>query len=701
MKIKQVKLNNFRIYQGNNVIDLNVDKEKNIVIISGKNGYGKTTFLMSMIWCLYGKQMADVDEIYRKEISDSGGYSKYINNSLNHHAKEAGKSTFSVSITFTDVKSIPDVPCKELIITRTHYTQNKKDELSILIDGQENEIVSERAENLEFFIREYVMPKEIAKFFFFDAERIVSLAEHQSIDQQKSLSQAYAEVLRIKQYQDLRSSLKSYHKELQKDTASGEDRHRLNQLNADIKTAEDRIEQSTAEISELGDKSDKLHFDIEKIQEKLIKEGEVITEEELDELRKNKEKLEKSALQQKESLKAHYEIIPLAISGRLLTEVFEHIKAERILENNHFALSQVETISDQIINGLLNAERPSDVIITHQVQDFIVRELSLQIKRHLGDEDKPQIDEISILHAFSEVESNDLSRFIDELRLSFKEKFSRLHEKYRRAKNDLGEINKKITYAEEMAEGATVKFLREKKQDLQNDYDQTQQNIGRNQEQVEKLKKQLIQYKKEWDRITDRLGVSKEKETVSREVNNTIKVLDEFIQQFEHEKSEALSQRIKTELSKLMHKTSFVNKVDVDIMHERINIQLYEKNGREINLNTLSKGEQQLYATALLKSLVDESNIDFPVFIDSPMQKFDVDHSDNIVRNFYPDVSAQVVLFPLLKKEMTEREFKIILPKVSKTYLIDNKGSYASTFKEVPEKSTLFTVFEQEQQRAN
>ena len=38
---------------------------------------------MSLVWCLYGKNMGKVDELYRKEIDEKGGYSKYIGNSLN------------------------------------------------------------------------------------------------------------------------------------------------------------------------------------------------------------------------------------------------------------------------------------------------------------------------------------------------------------------------------------------------------------------------------------------------------------------------------------------------------------------------------------------------------------------------------------------------------------------------------------------
>ncbi|MEL6944709.1 MAG: AAA family ATPase, partial [Bacteroidota bacterium] len=49
MKIKELELNNFRIYKGQNSIQFDSFDDKNIVIVSGKNGFGKTTFLMSLV----------------------------------------------------------------------------------------------------------------------------------------------------------------------------------------------------------------------------------------------------------------------------------------------------------------------------------------------------------------------------------------------------------------------------------------------------------------------------------------------------------------------------------------------------------------------------------------------------------------------------------------------------------------------------
>ena len=78
MIIKEIELNNFRIYKGVNRISLSPKDDKNIVIVSGQNGFGKTTFLMSLVWCLYGKNMGQVDTMYQKEIADKGNYTKYM-----------------------------------------------------------------------------------------------------------------------------------------------------------------------------------------------------------------------------------------------------------------------------------------------------------------------------------------------------------------------------------------------------------------------------------------------------------------------------------------------------------------------------------------------------------------------------------------------------------------------------------------------
>ena len=72
MFIDSIILNNFRAYKGRNETTF-IKNGKNVFLIAGNNGFGKTTYLSALVWCLYGKLMVDVDEKFRREINDAQG----------------------------------------------------------------------------------------------------------------------------------------------------------------------------------------------------------------------------------------------------------------------------------------------------------------------------------------------------------------------------------------------------------------------------------------------------------------------------------------------------------------------------------------------------------------------------------------------------------------------------------------------------
>jgi len=157
--------------------------------------------------------------------------------------------------------------------------------------------------------------------------------------------------------------------------------------------------------------------------------------------------------------------------------------------------------------------------------------------------------------------------------------------------------------------------------------------------------------------------------------------INRIIQEIKENKKYSLQKSLLLGLKKIMHKEDFIQDVKVHVHDDVMDIDLLDKNHQIIDKDSLSKGEQQLYATALLKALVDESGIKFPVFIDSPLQKFDKYHSKNIIKEFYPDISEQVVLFPLLEKELSENEYNYLKPNINQVYTIENDGN--SSFKAI------------------
>ena len=60
LRIQSINLKNFRKYVGNQTIELSTDPKKPVTVIHGTSGKGKTTFLNSIHWCIWGKERDNV-----------------------------------------------------------------------------------------------------------------------------------------------------------------------------------------------------------------------------------------------------------------------------------------------------------------------------------------------------------------------------------------------------------------------------------------------------------------------------------------------------------------------------------------------------------------------------------------------------------------------------------------------------------------
>jgi len=695
MFIKEIELNNFRIYKGKNSIDLSPDTDKNIALVSGKNGFGKTTFLMSLVWCLYGKQMQNVDELYLKEISDKGGYGKYIGNSLNRLAKVEGETKFSVSVTFNDVK-IQEIPCKEIKITRSFDTvTSTNDKVEVLVDGFENELIldltTDGQQGEEIFIRDYILPIEIAKFFFFDAEKIVALAEINSPEQRRLLSKAYTEVLGIKKYEDLKEQLENIQDDYRKKSAKPKEKTELNSIIAEIDNSDIEIESIEKEISELDEEKIEKANASNDIQRKLITEGNKMTLEQLNKLKEEETDLNQKMSELQDGLKELFDLIPFGLAGETLMEVSTQLNNEKDYRDSKFIQEDVDVKTKNILDDLEDKKRSFPTVIPTDIRNFYEEQISSLVKKHFFSNTPELPNNFKTLHDFSDTETNEFNTLINTLKHSFKSSFTGLNDEYLRTKNSIDSIRRKIRLAEKDAEDEHISALRAEKEKLDTRVLTIESEIrGLNQKigTFKNTKKSLKQRQEELRKKIDNSRKYSDKDAKAQEIINKLKI---FIKSFKEEKKKSLEENILKELNILLHKKNFIKKVTVDINQagDDVDISLFNSRKEKIDKGSLSMGERQMYASALLKALVDESDIEFPVFIDSPMQKFDADHAQNVIKEFYPNVSKQVVLFPLLHKELTVQEFNLLKPKISQAYLIHNYSTDASKFVEATPNNLL------------
>jgi len=473
MFIKEIELNNFRIYKGVNKINLLPQDDKNIIIVSGKNGFGKTTFLMSLVWCLYGKQMEKVDGLYQKEIADKGGYGKYIGNSLNRLAKANGETKFSVSVTFTDVK-IPEITCNEIKITRTYdIVASSSDKVEVLIDGYQNQLIQDlttdgKQDGEEIFIRDFILPLEIAKFFFFDAEKIVSLAEINSTEQRRQLSKAYTEVLGIKKYEDLKDQLETIQDDYRKKSAKPQELAEFNQIETDIKNKQISIDDVEKQIQDLNQEKIVKQSESNEIQMKLIQEGNMMTLEQLNELKTEEVELTKKINEIQDGLKELFDLIPFGLSGETLMEVSNQLEKEKTYRENKFKQENVGEKTNLILDDLEIEKKNFKGVITTDIRNFYEEQIRKLIKKHFFSDVPDIATSFEALHDFSDSETNELNQLINTLKHTFRDTFTRFNDNYSRYKSDLDSIRRKIRAAEKDAEDEYIANLRNEKTRLDN-----------------------------------------------------------------------------------------------------------------------------------------------------------------------------------------------------------------------------------------
>ena len=691
MIIKSITLNNYRLYGGDNTIVFNNKEDKNICLISGENGFGKTTFLHSLIWCLYGRLITEVEAEVRKDIANNG-YNAFLKGNLNNNARarfEAmgdndkeqirrrgytpenehlkSMTTYFVAIDFADVV-IPSLPCTSLKVIRSYDMVTEKESVDILIDGVKNELTAEIGS--EVFINDFILNKDIARFFFFDSEQIVALAETNTSAERKRLCSAYNEVLGVRKYEELKRNLENVRLRFRKKSSDVESRERLIAL----LDKQDKLKKEIEEVKQRTSDCEKdlysLRAEDESIQLQLMREGNNTTTLEIHRVESVIASAKQKDEEYKKKLKTFIDFAPFAISGKLFQETRDQLEHNfKLNEDKNLQLSKNLVVSDITSDLLLML---SKVAIPQETSFVLQQEILSILDKYKGD-----VSEEQTLLPLQEHDYEEFMAVYNNVTTTYKAEFEHLADDYRKNKQILERNSRRLSNINSKESDELIKNIRSKKNDIEHLISEKDKEIRLTHETLGTLTQELATVSKQVSELSKKVSLDDSDAKKDKVAELLISELSTFLVSLKQEKKFSLERRIKGVLNNLMHKEDFIGRVEVIINGEDMDIELYTVDDKLINKDSLSKGEQQLYATSILKALVDESGIQFPVFIDSPLQKFDKSHATKIITEFYPQISKQVVLFPLLYKELTADEYEVMKPLVNATYLIKNDTTHS------------------------
>ncbi len=554
MRISKIILDNFRQYHGTIEIDLQTQGKQNIVLIGGKNGFGKTNFLISIVWCLYGDKITQIDESFKREVQKETNYQKFIKQSLNWTSKEESNSEFSVEIQFEEIDYPANLKVSDnKIFIRRVFNTDKIEEKVLILNSQSEELFHEHEDKLSF-INDYLIPLEAAKFVFFDAEKIASWAELSTKDEGNVLNDALGKLLGLDLYENLKEDISVYSNNLKKEGAD-------TNIKEQIINTEKAIELNKGKIEDIDLKSALNEANIKELKDK-IKEYQIF-------LNKNSRKETTSLNRQdlfneltvllgkKEELEKRFnelsELAPLAMLGGKIEEVLEQLDLQEQsmsdIENNEVIKRKLDSFTEKLFN---QPPEPEDGSMSFKNKIFYSDKAQGLLNElfEVKESDNRTDFELDLNNADKEL----IFKTSQILQQQSKELFESTISEFNTVQLAISEKDKQIKMIDSDLEDETILETVTLKDEADRKLEKIIAENGALENQKDKLFKDNVRLNQQYNILLQKSSGNQLIKNKIAKAKKYIDSLQTFIDNQKRSKKEALANNLLSELKKLMHK---------------------------------------------------------------------------------------------------------------------------------------------------
>lgn len=684
MKISKIVLDNFRQYYGNISIDLETDGNKNIVIVGGKNGYGKTNFLLSIVWCFYGERIMQIDDTFKREIQKDSNYQKFLKQSLNWDSQNEDNDIFSVEVFIKDVDLPENIKAtNSSLYIRREYNIEKMEENLYIRDFNGNDLLIDNDEKINF-INDFLIPLEAAKFVFFDAEKIASWAELSTKDEGNVLNDALGKLLGLDVYENLKEDLQVFSNNLKKEGSTTNIKEQIINTEKAIELNKDKIDEidlkSAHNESEIKSNKDKIKEYQQFLNQNSQKETTTLNREDIyNDINSLKEKKEDTEILFNELS----ELVPLAMLGGKIEELIEQLNNQENIISENETNENLNIKKEKFIEKLFNhPPEPLDGSMSFKNKIFY-SEKAHELFNELF-EITTQKKELAYELDMNNADKELIYKTSEILRQQSKELFESTVSEFNSIQIQIIEKEKQLKIIDSDLQDETVLEMITKKDDVQRLLEKIIGENGALENQKEKLFKDNIRLNQQYNILLQKSSGNQHIKNKIAATKRYIDSLQVFIDNQKKNKKDSLATNLLLELKKLMHKlqtdsSRFIEETKIDILPDGkgLKVSILDADGKEVPKDSFSTGEKQIYISCLIKAILKESIQNFPIFIDTPLGRLDHEHIENILKEYYPELSSQVILLAT-NNEITPKRYNSIISKVAKSYLIinENKKSY-------------------------
>ena len=667
MIINSIKIKNFQTYFGE--VEFEFDKpstKKNIVLIGGLNGAGKTSFFSSIVLGLFGKNAQGIifERLTGENLDDS--YTSYLNEVFSYEAKNINDIEMEISISITHEK-------KDLKIVRKWWFDITVDEILEIYTEHDGMVVPleipqedvERNEYYEAYIQS-IIPSQVGRFFFFDGEEIKAIAKQ---NPEQAVISGINALLGFDVLEQLVVDLETLKRNLRKELPGAANSglltnyEELENLETTMNSAEEEKKLCVEDIEGMNVYLEELEKDISEA----FKGRDVDNRNEVLDKIFNLDKELNAVENELQTLVG--EILTLALPSELITETEKKLSQE---------INTLKQQDQSAVIGSLKNKFNKQLIknLSSEIQDKekVIKEITNAIELTWDEIKSVSTTKTSLMsNYFSDEQIKTAFTHIQDIKATTNREIARLVGKQDALQKEKSEL---LSMQQLFDSGRFAQDILDKKSNTLGQISTKQHELERVEAEIMVLNQEMTNIKNTIERLESSLEISKDIQKELEEVESYQSLIKEFMNEARGRRANFLSKKTSDVIKMLAHKEDLISRVKIDEKTYSINL-LDSKNNI---VSRMSAGESEIFALSLLQALGEVSNRKLPVVIDTPLGRLDYSHRKSIVSNYFHNVSEQVFILST-DTEIDQSLYSELEPFINQTFLIkSNKDKTSSIF---------------------
>lgn len=644
MRINKLEISDFRVFRGVHTISLTprhkYGKSRPIVLFGGLNGAGKTSILSAIRLALYGKQ-AIGPTISQKD------YETFLRDSVHQSPTllvNPEGARISLDFTHSNLGKV-----SEYYVTRDWTLKGKSvaESLTIAKDGQ---LLAELSQDqCQSFLNELV-PLGVSELFFFDGEKISELAEEKG---SVALGTAIKRLLGIDIIERLNADLSTYMRREAGQQLPETSRQELSGLESNYLLLESNITQLNNEKGSLLNDIFQLEKTLTDLESRFSAKGGAWADQRA-EMRAKRELLEKQRVEIEDDLRERLaDLFPLSLAPRLLDEIDQQLRAETELKQAHVFFKAMSLKLPMMLDVMADELGNLDITFRSSLQ----RALQLALV-HATSTESPT----PIIHDLNESDSDRVLMWVQEAKCAVPTHVDKLKNKLENVYQQIDTVQLQLDRAPE------EELLLSDLDDIKNIQAQISVASERRRAISESIRNhawQAIELVRAMRKIESQLALGGQRHDTYGLAARTKGLLVDFASELRNRKIQSLQSYFRDAFVRLARKNDIVRRVE--IQPDTFEVKLFGKNEKPIFRDQLSAGEKQIYAIAMLESLMKASGRTLPVIVDTPLGRLDSNHRDKLINNYFPTASHQTIILST-DTEVDERFYNALSPHISHAY---------------------------------